>query len=182
MSYNQIGVKTLRWASRESPCVLNISCNGGSHHHGNSQQFRIACKYWLYCAGPRAGRGRLRNRAWVSFINNGNHMWHHSQQGGSWPLISSYWIDVTECSGVKTGEDTAERESGRGWEGEGGKKCPDAYELTNVCFGCWEWSSIVGLKKHQNTIQGWHPVGGGEGRRLTVYPGCKHCTVAKLLV
>lgn len=21
-------------------------------------------------------------------------------------------------------------------EGEGKKKCPDAYELTNVCFGC----------------------------------------------
>lgn len=47
-------------------------------------------------------------------------------------------------------------------------ECPDAYELTNVCFGCWEWSSIVGLKKHQNTIQGRHPVGGGERRGPTV--------------
>lgn len=50
-------------------------------------------------------------------------MWHHSQQGGSWPLISSYWIDVTECSArVKTGEGTAERKSGGGWEERGGKK------------------------------------------------------------
>lgn len=62
-----------------------------------------------------------------------------------------------------------------------GKERPDAYELTNVCFGCWEWSSIVGLKKHQNTIQGWHPVGRGEGREARAYPGCKGCTAAKLL-
>lgn len=47
-------------------------------------------------------------------------MWHHLQQGGSWPLVSSCWIDVTECGGrVKTGNGTAERESGGRWEGGG---------------------------------------------------------------
>lgn len=36
-------------------------------------------------------------------------------------------VDVTECSGrVKTGEGTAERESGDRLEGEREKKCPDA--------------------------------------------------------
>lgn len=109
-------------------------------------------------------------------------MWHHSQQGGSWPLISSYWIDVTECSArVKTGEGTAERKSGGGWEERGKKKkCPDAYELTNVCFGCWEWSSIVGLKKHQNTIQGWHPLGGREEEGADSVPRlqARHCGYA----
>lgn len=91
--------------------------------------------------------------------------------GGSRPLISSCSIDVTECSRARTkGRHNRERKL-RKMRGRG-EKCPDAYELTNVCFGCWEWSSIVGLKKHQNTIQGWHPVGGGGGGELTLYPGC----------
>ena len=40
-------------------------------------------------------------------------------------------------------------DEGKGWGG----KCPVTYELTSVCSGCGKWSSIVGLKKHQNTIQ-----------------------------
>lgn len=56
---------------------------------------------------------------------------------------------------LKLGKARLREKVAAGWEGQGGKKkCPDAYELTNVCFGCREWSSIVGLRKHQNTIQG----------------------------
>lgn len=97
-------------------------------------------------------------------------MWHRSQRGGSRPLVSSCWIDATEWvqgsrSQERGREGRGERE--REWrlrqrEGVKKKKCPDAYESTNVCFGFWEWSSIVLLTKHQNTIQGWHPVGDGE--------------------
>lgn len=31
---------------------------------------------------------------------------------------------------------TQRREKEAAYEGEREKKCPDAYELTNVCFGC----------------------------------------------
>ena len=86
-------------------------------------------------------------------------------------LALDWCCRVQPGGGGRSRERKWRRMRGRGWKKK--KKCPDAYELTNVCFGCWEWSSIVGLKKHQNTIQGWHPVGrgerggGGGGWRLT---------------